>query len=386
MKKKIRVFAVLLVVLLLTCLTACGEVKNDVARETAPAGDYSKNEYAYEPDGAMAEEDYAYDEPMETAPAYASSGDASQAGAVADGRKLIRTVSLSMETETFDDLLAHIQAQIAACGGYIESSQIEGNGVNGTGTRSAWMTVRVPADKLDSFLTDTKAQGYVTNVQENVSDITLNYSDVESHITALRTEQERLLEFLENAETIDEMIMIEDRLTGIRYELEYYESTKKTYDNQVDYSSVNINISEVGRITPVVEESFWESIGSGFMNTIESIWNGLKSLFAGIVIYLPVILIILVLGFILYKVILKLATGSWKRQKRDKNAPKKTAAQPPRGPMGPGPGYVPGGFPQGMSGMPNGPQSFPNAPQGQQDPVKPENAQEPAAEEKGAEE
>lgn len=367
--KKIRVLAVMLVVLMLTCLTACGSTKDYAGQETAAAYD-SKNEY-YEP-GDYSEEDYyaedgEYYEPAETAPARAS-GDAAAAGAAAqDGRKLIRTVSIDMETETFDDLLAHIQSQITACGGYVESSQIDGNGVNSSATRTARMTVRIPADQLDSFLTDTKAQGYVTNIQENINDITLNYTDVESHITALRTEQDRLLEFLENAETIDEMISIEDRLTSIRYELEYYESTKKGYDNQVDYSTVNLFVSEVGRITPVVEESFWQSIGSGFMNTIEAIWNGLKSLFAGIVIYLPVIAIILILAFIIYKVVLKLATGSWKRQKRAKGASK----QAPNGPMGPmngampqnfrqGPpmnqGFVPGGFPQGMQ---NGPQGNP---------------------------
>jgi hypothetical protein len=73
--------------------------------------------------------------------------------------------------------------------------------------------------------------------------------DLESHKKALQEEEKRLLSFMEDAESIEDLITIEDRLTNVRYQLESMESQLRTYDNQVNYSSVHMNIEEVETIT-----------------------------------------------------------------------------------------------------------------------------------------
>ena len=80
--------------------------------------------------------------------------------------------------------------------------------------------------------------------------MTLDYVDVESRKKMLETEQQRLLELLETAESLDDILTIESRLTEVQYELDSKESQLRTYDNQIDYSTVYLDIDEVVRYTP----------------------------------------------------------------------------------------------------------------------------------------
>ena len=87
-------------------------------------------------------------------------------------------------------------------------------------------------------------QANVTERSETATDVTLQYSDLESRKKTLTTEQERIWALLEKADTLEAVIALEERLSEIRYQLESMESQLKLYDNQVDYSTVSIHISE----------------------------------------------------------------------------------------------------------------------------------------------
>lgn len=193
-------------------------------------------------------------------------------------QKLIKTVSMSMETKEFDPLLENIRSKVEELGGYIENSEISGSSYYSVqGNRYAWMTLRIPADKLDGFVTIVSELGNVTSKNESVQDITLRYVDVESHKKALETEQDRLLELLEKAESMEDIITIESRLSELRYELQSYGSTLRTYDNQVNYSTVSISISEVERVTPVIEEkTFFEEIRYRLSDNLYDIGQGMR--------------------------------------------------------------------------------------------------------------
>ena len=91
---------------------------------------------------------------------------------------------------------------------------------------------RIPADRLDRFVETVESAGNVTSKQEQVTDVTLQYSDTESRKKSLEIEQERLWALLEKAESLDAVVALEARLSEIRYELESYTSQLRPYDNQ----------------------------------------------------------------------------------------------------------------------------------------------------------
>ena len=223
-------------------------------------------------------------------------------------QKLIKTVGMSVQTKDFDDLLTNIKTTVADMGGYIESSEISGNSYYSQNhNRNAWLTLRIPAERLDGFVTIVEELGNVTSKRESVEDITLRYVDVESHKEALVIEQERLMELLEQAESMEDIITIESRLSEVRYELQSYESTLRTYDNKVNYSTVSMDIFEVEREIKIAEErNFFEEITFRLGNNFYDIGRSLRNFAIWFISSLPYLLIWAVVIFVVIRVIMKL--------------------------------------------------------------------------------
>lgn len=204
-------------------------------------------------------------------------------------RKLIKTVNLSAETKEFEQAMATLETQVRQLGGYIERLETY-NGSRYSGSRSTRysnMTVRVPKGNLDDFLETVSGVCHVTRKNEDLKDVTLSYVDIESRRDTLRTEQERLLSFLEKAESVQEIIALEERLSDVRYQLESMEAKLRTIDNQVDFATVNLDISEVLELTPVKESTAWERLSEGFMGNLRDIGDGLVDFCIWFVINIP---------------------------------------------------------------------------------------------------
>ena len=157
--------------------------------------------------------------------------------------------------------------------------------------RNADMTIRIPKDKLDGFLNTVSEIANVIRRSDDVKDVTLAYVDLQSHRDALRTEQTRLLELLQKAETVEDIITIEERLSNVRYQLESMESQLRTYDNQVDYSTVYLSIEEVEILTPVEEETVWQRISGGFVESLDNVGEGFVEFGIWFVVNLPYLVV-----------------------------------------------------------------------------------------------
>ena len=216
--------------------------------------------------------------------------------------KLIKTVNISLQTKELDALLEELRSYVAEYEGYIEYSNIYGIGLENL--RSGNLTIRIPAEQLEAFVEKTRAAGTVTNISESTVDVTLEYVDVENHKKALNIEQERLYEILEQAETVEELIAVEQRLSQVRYEMECYTTSLNTYDNKINYSTIDIYLEEVERISKAEEEGIWAQIKSKFSDSIYSIARGVKFFFvwfAGSTPYFLVLAIVVVVIVILVK-------------------------------------------------------------------------------------
>lgn len=229
-------------------------------------------------------------------------------------RKLIKTVSMDVETEEYDALTARLSAKAEELGGYIENSNVSGSSYYNESTRSASFTIRIPKEKLTEFVSLVEEGSNVTNKSESVEDVTLSYVDLESHKEALTTEQDRLLQLLEQAEDMESILAIENRLTEVRYQIQSMESQLRTYDNLIDYATVNLYVSEVVHITAVDKQSAWSEISTGFANSIYQIGRGLRSFGIGLIIRLPY----LVIWGIVIGVIVLIVRGIRRRSKKKK--------------------------------------------------------------------
>ena len=291
MKKKKAFTIVMAAALLLGLLGGCGSKNLSMEPDTARSDMYAEDSISYEM--AMA------------APA-AMSGAGSNAKSAADtasiplpeNRKWVITMSLTAETENLADAMGLLAEKIQESGGYVESQSISGTAANSGRSPSAYITVRIPAEQLDSFVEDVSGMTNVVSSSRYVEDITLHYTDTEGRVKALQTEEARLLELMEQAETMSDLLEIEGRLTEVRYQLENYTSTLRLYDNQVDYATLDLTLREVEKFTPPEKQGFWQKVTSGLADSIVDLGQGIVDFVAWVLIELPYLVLVGLLGWL----------------------------------------------------------------------------------------
>lgn len=292
MKKKKALIIVMAAALLLGLLGGCGSKNLSMEPDTARSDVYADGGISYET--AMA------------APA-AMSGAGSNAESAADtasiplpeNRKWVITMSLTAETENLTDAMGLLAEKIQESGGYVESQSISGTAVNSGRSPSAYITVRIPAEQLDSFVEDVSGMTNVVSSSRYVEDITLRYTDTEGRVKALQTEEARLLELMEQAETMSDLLEIEERLTEVRYQLENYTSTLRLYDNQVDYATLDLTLREVEKFTPPEKQGFWQKVTSGLADSMVDLGQGIVDFVAWVLIELPYLVLVGLLGWLM---------------------------------------------------------------------------------------
>ena len=234
---------------------------------------------------------------------------------VLSNRKLIKTVQIEAETEEYDALVAALEEKLTALGGYTESRQ---TGTFGKTRRWSNMTLRIPVENLPAFVAHVTEEANVLSTSEETQDVTLQYSDTEAKLAALKTEQARLMELLAAANNLSEILEIEARLSDVTYELERYESQKRGYDNRINYATVHLSLEEVAVLTELEEPTVWTRIRDGFTESLQGVSDGFVDLFVYLIAGSPYIA---VTGAVLALVIVLARKQSRKAQKEKQSAP-----------------------------------------------------------------
>ena len=244
----------------------------------------------------------------------------------AQGRLLIRTVSITAETKEFSNVKTDLEAQVKALGGYIESSSVSGTGDN-KNLRTAYYTVRVPADQLDSLIDLVGNSCTVISSSESTSDVTLEYVDTQARLESLRVEYEQLLELLDQAEDLDTIIVLQDRLTDVRYDIESSESRLRTLENQVLFATLNLTVKEVLEETEVEEPhviTFGERVGNQFQDMWDNTVEFFQDLLLGLIASIPGLIVLAVI--IIVSLIVFFSIRKKRRNRRAKALAEKEAA------------------------------------------------------------
>ena len=135
--------------------------------------------------------------------------------------KKIRTVSMEIETKEITEKAKNLREKVKALSGYVESEDFQDTD-SYTAYKRMYFTVRIPKDKMDEFLTYVEGDGRLRSRSESLEDVRLQYHDAQTHKKSLEKEQERVLAMMDKAENLDQLLILENRLTEIRYELENY--------------------------------------------------------------------------------------------------------------------------------------------------------------------
>ena len=223
-------------------------------------------------------------------------------------RKIIKTMSITLETQTFDETLEEVRGLIDEAGGYVESSYQSNGSWNGNHSRYVSITARIPTQALDSTAQGLETLAHVTDRSEEAQDITDQYYDADAHLAALEAQEQRLLELIAQAETLEDLITLENALTEVRYQIESLTALLRRYDSQVAYSTLNLELHEVSDLTVVRDTptSFGEKVAAAGEESIRLLVTVGQSLILGIVTLAPLAIVGLMIAAIVVLLVKRL--------------------------------------------------------------------------------
>lgn len=217
-------------------------------------------------------------------------------------RKIIKDYNLTLELTSFDLKLITMEEETQKLGGYVESLNVYPVEEQGKAYKNGNIVFKIPAENADLFIQSIEKLGNIAGKSSSVTDITDSYYDSQSRLENLESQLERLRELYSKADTVEDMIKLEQELTRVTSDVELLKGQLRNWDSQINYSSVYLSFREV-ESTEIgiknIDNTLLSRAKIGFVENMNSLLEFIENLFIWLVsksIYLIGIAIIAIVG------------------------------------------------------------------------------------------
>ncbi len=265
------------IALLVLVLAACAQA----APTVAPALEYFNSKGA---DQSRSSAEMQPEAPLGAVTGQTAAGSANYVASPAQPelQMIVYNADLEIAVDDPTKSMADIQKLAANMGGLVVSTNLyktqTGQGVE---VPVAYVSIRVPADKLNDALDQIKAlTGDTTKyvITENVTgqDITQTYTDLKSRLKNLEEAQVELASFYKNATKTEDVLAIYNQKKDIEQQIEVLKGQIQYYDQATAKSLINVTLQAKETIAPITVAG-WEPKGIA-ADALQSLVDTLKGL------------------------------------------------------------------------------------------------------------
>jgi hypothetical protein len=206
-------------------------------------------------------------------------------------RAIIRTGTVRLRVEQFDAARSALTNRARGMGGYVGGSGETQHTEQNTTWSSGYLVVRVPAEQFTEMLSSARERGTVLSEETSTKDVTDRLVDIEARMTNLEDRRARLRAFYDRANTTEELLRIEERLSNVQGQIEQLEAEKRSLKQKVAYATLRIELRERHDTPKAAANDSQQSLGGAFfgsIGTIVDIGEGTALVLAGAAPYLLV--------------------------------------------------------------------------------------------------
>jgi predicted anti-sigma-YlaC factor YlaD len=165
-----------------------------------------------------------------------------QAGGAAATLMVVRTATISLSSEKFDDIRPGLERVVAAHHGTVAALTVAGDPPN---QRSINATLRVPVAELDAALAGVRALGRVLQESQSSEDVTDAHRDLAIRISNAKVEEARLEQILKDRTgKLSDVLAVEQEQARVRTEIEQMEAEELAMRGRAAYSTITVDVSE----------------------------------------------------------------------------------------------------------------------------------------------
>ena len=250
----------------------------------------------------------------------------------AEGRKLMYTVTVQLQTTDFMAGIRKLQETVIDIGGFVLTADVRGRDIRTPEfERSADYRFRIPSERLSEFLVVMEDNFNLLRLQQETEDSTTDYQSADTRLEDLREQERRLLDSMSAARNTNERLELEARLDEIQKSINEYLTLQFSVDDSVILSTVVIYLFEVIIPDEVEEEPEPPlTFSDRLSNRISASINGFVSFCQGLLLVViaisPVLLVLIILAAVAL-LIVRIVTILSKKIKREK--PESIREKPP---------------------------------------------------------
>jgi hypothetical protein len=161
------------------------------------------------------------------------------------------SVDLTVPEGKVESVITTLTAMATADGGFVASSQAQ-IGAGGTGsTSSGTIVLQVPEPTFASMVSQVQKVGHPTSVTTSSTDVTSQYVDLQSRITALQASRQQYLTIMTQANSIGDILAVQSQLETLQSQIEQLQGQLNVVNSQTTYGTLTVNLTEAGhRVTP----------------------------------------------------------------------------------------------------------------------------------------
>lgn len=218
-------------------------------------------------------------------------------------RKVIKNAEVNLEVTDLVETTRRLEIRVESLGGLVADGSLSGYE---KGHGNANMTLRVPADKFGILLAEILEMGKVLSKRTYTDDVTKNYLDLEARVTNLKRQEERLLQILAQAKTVEDILKVEREIERVRGQIEANTGELNFLKDRVQYSTINLSLRAVPEEQVKVQAKDLEGVWQRSLKALVGSINGLLSFGGTLVVFLfgffPIAVVLAVVGALAWRV------------------------------------------------------------------------------------
>lgn len=225
-------------------------------------------------------------------------------------RMIVKTGTMSVETDNYDEAEKRISEIVKKYNGYVFGSS---SSVNSGGKKQGSIILKIPSDKFDYIIPEISQTGKVMSRNISSSDVTEEYIDLEARMKTQKELEQRLLKLItEKAAKLSDIIEIENKISEVRRNIESTEGRMKFLRSQSDLSTLTVSVYEHSLLETSSGGGFFYELGQGLKKGLKGFTQVASGSIAILVALLPVFIIVYIVFVIIRKIIIKHRTKTVK--------------------------------------------------------------------------
>lgn len=280
-----KIFAFILCIVMIAAASSCSSKKSVSTSKANSATSQSANK------GAGVESKLASDVAKTEVDSDAKDS-APKPEMISDSRKVIYNASITFDVRDLNKTYDSIISKAGEMGGFVSHSSIGGN--------SSTIVVRIPSSQMEYFMKYIDTLGGQNKESSiDTEDVTEKYYDAQSNLRNLKAQEEQYLAILKKANTIEEIMKVQNEIYRVRGEIETLQGRINMWDNLIDLCTITIRINKIVDIKTkdvgisyITWAEFTKAMSNGFKSTLNFIIrliSNLSILLASIIPLLPFI-------------------------------------------------------------------------------------------------